>query len=114
MLLKTVFTTFVLERLGLSHRHALLIGVALGQLGEFSFVLAALGLSIGAINQDEYKTLVAIIALSLVITPLWMKILHHKQVTRPSARKQDGVDAKVEATLPPAPDRPEGDTENAA
>jgi CPA2 family monovalent cation:H+ antiporter-2 len=82
MLLKSVFTTFVLVRLGLSRRHALLIGAALGQLGEFSFALAALGLSIVAITDGEYKMLVAIIALSLVITPVWMKILQHMHVMR--------------------------------
>ena len=82
MLVKTVLTTFVLARLGLSRRHALLIGASLGQLGEFSFVLAALGLSMGAINDDEYKILIAIVALSLMITPVWMALLQQAHIVR--------------------------------
>jgi CPA2 family monovalent cation:H+ antiporter-2 len=92
MLLKSVFTTFVLARLGLSRRHALLIGAALGQLGEFSFALAALGLSITAISGDEYKTLVAIIALSLVITPFWMEILQRMHVLRNRIVREEDTD----------------------
>ncbi len=82
MLLKSVFTTFVLARMGLSRRHALIIGAALGQLGEFSFVMAALGLSMGSINDEEHKTVVAVIALSLAITPIWMSVLQRMHILR--------------------------------
>ena len=73
VLLKPVETVGLLRRHGLRPRHALIVGASLGQLGEFSFVLAALGLSIGAIESDVYKTIVAVIALSLVASPLWLR-----------------------------------------
>ena len=72
MTLKTVLNITLLKRLGFSHRHSLVIGASLGQIGEFSFVLAALGLATGAILPEGYKYVVSIIALSLVITPLWL------------------------------------------
>ena len=46
--------------------------MSLGQVGEFSFVLIALGLSVGAINNEAYRMLLAVIALSLIISPLWL------------------------------------------
>lgn len=72
MVMKTFFNIFILSKLGLSRRSSFLIGTSLGQMGEFSFVLAALGLSMGAIYAEEYKLIVALIAFSLVMTPLWM------------------------------------------
>ena len=75
MVVKTFFNIFVLSKLGLSWRHSFLIGTSLGQMGEFSFVLVALGLSLGAIYSEEYKLIVALIAFSLILTPLWMVTL---------------------------------------
>lgn len=82
MLVKTIFTTYLLSKLGLSRRHALLIGAALGQVGEFAFVIAALGLSMGAVQEDEYKILIAVVALSLIITPIWLVLLQRAHVVR--------------------------------
>jgi CPA2 family monovalent cation:H+ antiporter-2 len=47
-------------------------GAVLGQVGEFSFILAAMGLSAHTINEDSYKYVVAIISLSLLVTPIWL------------------------------------------
>lgn len=72
MTLKTVVNVSVLHWLGLSWRHSVTIGATLGQIGEFSFVLAALGLAAGAIDDAGHKMVVLVIALSLIATPLWM------------------------------------------
>ncbi len=96
MFLKTFFNILVLRLLGLSHRHSFLIGASLGQIGEFSFVLAAMGLSMGAIVPEEYKLVVAIIALSLILTPFWMVLLnrmhliHHQIVSKVMKKDQAG------------------------
>ena len=72
MILKTFVNIAVLRRMGMSRRHALHVGTALAQIGEFSFVLAALGLSTGAIQDDGHKFVVTLIALSLIFTPVWL------------------------------------------
>ena len=82
MIMKTVFNVLVLSLLGLSRRHAFIIGASLGQIGEFSFVLAAMGLAAGAIMEDGYKFAVAVIALSLIMTPLWMVLLQRMHLVR--------------------------------
>lgn len=51
-----------------------LAGVALAQIGEFSFVLAGAGLAIGAIAGEDYKLAVAVIALSLIMGPVWVAL----------------------------------------
>jgi CPA2 family monovalent cation:H+ antiporter-2 len=72
MTLKTVVNIGSLHMLGLSWRHSVVCGATLGQIGEFSFVLAALGLAAGAIGGEGHKMVVLVIALSLMATPLWM------------------------------------------
>ena len=69
---KTAMNVGVLRFLKEPWPRAWLGGVALGQIGEFSFVIFALGLSVGAIGDEVYRLFVAVIALSLVISPLWL------------------------------------------
>lgn len=82
LFIKTIFNISILRWLGLSRRHAIMIGASLGQAGEFSFVLAALGLSSAVILPETYKYIVAIIALSLILTPLWTYIMRRMDLLR--------------------------------
>ncbi len=45
-------------------------GLMIAQIGEFSFVLAATGLSKGAVDADAYRLAIAVIAVSLLVSPL--------------------------------------------
>ncbi|MFQ5983991.1 MAG: cation:proton antiporter [Alphaproteobacteria bacterium] len=69
---KTAMNVGVLRLLGEPWPRAFLIAVVLGQVGEFSFVLAAVGLSNGLIVAEGHRLAVAVIALSLMISPLWL------------------------------------------
>ena len=69
---KTAMNVGILRLLGEPWPRAFLIGVVVGQVGEFSFVLAALGLSNGLIGAEEHRLVVAVIALNLMISPLWL------------------------------------------
>ncbi|MBT5435167.1 MAG: cation:proton antiporter [Alphaproteobacteria bacterium] len=69
---KTAMNVGILRFLKEPWPRAWLGGVALGQVGEFSFVLIALGLSVGALDDEGYRLFVAVIALSLIISPLWL------------------------------------------
>lgn len=50
-------------------------GLTISQIGEFSFILAAAALGHGILSPDSYKIALAVIALSLVFSPLWTAIL---------------------------------------
>ena len=69
---KTAMNVGILRLLKEPWPRAWLGGVALGQVGEFSFVLVALGLATGAVDQEGYRLFVAVIALSLIISPVWL------------------------------------------
>jgi CPA2 family monovalent cation:H+ antiporter-2 len=48
----------------------LAVGLGLFQIGEFSFVLARLGLSTGSIDQDLYALILTVTIISMVLTPI--------------------------------------------
>lgn len=52
--------------------HAFIAGMLLAQIGEFSFLLGQTGVSTGLINREEGDLIIAVTALSLLITPLWL------------------------------------------
>jgi len=64
----------ILHRLGEPWERSFHSGVVMGQVGEFSFIIAALGLSVGVIADDGYRLMIAVIALSLLISPMWLLI----------------------------------------
>src|SRR4029077_2738088 len=43
----------------------------LSPVGEFSFVLATAGATVGALTPEGHKLAIAVIALSLLVSPLW-------------------------------------------
>jgi CPA2 family monovalent cation:H+ antiporter-2 len=56
---------------------ALRSGLSLGQVGEFSFVIASLGLSMGAISPRLYPVIVAVSVVTTFTTPYMMRLSRH-------------------------------------
>jgi len=72
LVLNSGINSLVLRALGESWPVALMTGGVLGQIGEFSFLLASLGLSLGLMNETANHITIAVIALTLMLSPLWM------------------------------------------
>jgi len=71
-LLNSGINAVILRLLGETWSMALLTGGLLSQIGEFSFLLASMGLGLGLLTQDGHQMAMAVIALSLMLSPLWM------------------------------------------
>lgn len=67
---KSVIAVATLLALRLPGRIALPAGLAVGQVGEFSFVLARVGVSTGAIPQSYFDLILATSVVSVVVSPL--------------------------------------------
>ena len=86
-LLNSVINVGALGAVGAPWRVAFLAGFALAQVGEFAFVLAATGVASGLIGEEARRVVVAVIALTMVISPLWLGLarrLHALQAARPA------------------------------
>jgi len=66
---------FVLRSLREDWQTSLLTAGLLSQIGEFSFLLAAVGLHAGLMNQSLHSMTVLVIALTLMLSPLWHSMI---------------------------------------
>lgn len=71
-LVKTVLNIALIRILGQPWHQAFLAGVILGQIGEFSFLIAATAAAAGLVPPESSRLIVAIVALSLLVSPLWL------------------------------------------
>ncbi|QAR32977.1 potassium transporter KefB [Geovibrio thiophilus] len=69
VLFKFAVTGFVVNILGYPMRVAVLSGLSLAQVSEFSFILGAAGAAAGLIDADTYSFLIAVTVISMATTP---------------------------------------------
>ena len=78
----TFINAVIIRLLGDSWPDSLYSGALLSQIGEFSFVLAAVGMQSNLVSNYGYQLTVTVIALSLMISPAWIaasrKFLYRK------------------------------------
>jgi monovalent cation:H+ antiporter-2, CPA2 family len=60
--------------LGHTFRGTVLVGLALCQVGEFSFILAKLGLGYNILTNFYYQLFLAVAVITMALTPLFMKV----------------------------------------
>ncbi|MEQ8825102.1 MAG: cation:proton antiporter [Filomicrobium sp.] len=73
LLLKSLANIAILYLVGLPWTTAYQAGLIMGQIGEFSFLLAAVGLANSVLDPVGYKLAISVIVLSLLFSPLWTR-----------------------------------------
>ena len=74
-LTNTLVNAAILRLLGYGWSASLYAGALLSQIGEFSFVLAAVGLQAGIISHFGYQMVIEIIAITLLLSPFWILLM---------------------------------------
>jgi len=82
-ILNTSVNTVMMRMLGEPWRESFLGGAMLAQVGEFSFVILSVGEQSGIVSDFTYQTILALITLTLILSPGWITIF--KNLTRQSA-----------------------------
>ena len=72
---KTAINLAIFAVLRLPWAQALLTALLLAQVGEFSFLLGNVGLQRGIIQPEDFRIILSVTALSLVISPLYMNAI---------------------------------------
>lgn len=110
---KTFLNWLLLMLAGESFGTALEASLFLSPVGEFSFVIASAGLAVGVLTEAGHKLAIAVIAMSLLVSPVWFlcaRIVH--AVIQSQAARIMGLDlrnfrlwrtALVPAPAPPGP-----------
>ena len=74
LLVKGMIVAAVSLSLGNSLRVSMMAGMALAQIGEFSFVLAETGLMCNLINHDVFQAMLAISVVTMIVTPAMIAV----------------------------------------
>lgn len=73
------------------------VGIGMISRGEVGLIVAGVGVSSGALSNDIYTTVIIMVAVTTIITPIWLKISYKKESQEPSQS------ASVEASDSPYP-----------
>ncbi len=99
-IVKTVAGSLSAVVLGLPLRSVVMVGLALSQIGEFSFILAETGLSLGVIGGSIYQVFLAAAIITMTATPFLIgaaprvaDVLHERA---PAALRSRGFGAAAE------------------
>lgn len=74
LVLKSIIATFTTVLLGFPLRTSILVGLALSQVGEFSFILSKTGVEYSLLTGNIYQMFLAFSILSMVATPFTITI----------------------------------------
>jgi CPA2 family monovalent cation:H+ antiporter-2 len=85
----------LLRRLGVGKAAAATIAVSLAQIGEFSFILADLGIHLGVLRPEARDLVLGTSILSILLNPLLFSFIGRREAAAPQKTKNG-----------PAPDRP--------
>jgi CPA2 family monovalent cation:H+ antiporter-2 len=78
VLLKTLINALIFGAAGLGWREAVVGGALMSPIGEFSLVLAGVGLQAGLIQTWGYQLTLAIISLSLIVAPVYGSVMRRR------------------------------------
>jgi CPA2 family monovalent cation:H+ antiporter-2 len=70
LVVKGIVVSLVLILIRVPIRTAVTAGITLAQVGEFSFVLASVGMDYGVITSTEFQNLLVTIIITMIVTPL--------------------------------------------
>lgn len=74
ILIKSIIIIFIVMLLKYPFRVGVITGLALAQIGEFSFVLAQAGGNFNLISSDAYNVFLASTIITMILTPFMMRV----------------------------------------
>lgn len=74
---KAILGYIPMRMLGQSHEASLLIAIGTAQIGEFSFVLAGLGVQLDVMSMETYSLILAGSIISIALNPILMRLVPH-------------------------------------
>ena len=65
---------------------AMKVGIGMISRGEVGLIVAGVGVSSGALSSDIYTTVIIMVAITTIITPVWLKIAYKKEEVLPERK----------------------------
>jgi Kef-type K+ transport system membrane component KefB len=68
---------------------AMKVGVGMVSRGEVGLIVAGVGASAGALSADIYTAVIIMVAVTTIITPVWLKMAYRKDPPEPAAMQKE-------------------------
>ncbi|MBL7869660.1 MAG: cation:proton antiporter [Flavobacterium lindanitolerans] len=75
LLINSLINSLLFKLTGNNWRDSIYGGALLSQIGEFSFMLATLGASLGLVTSYTYQITLAVITFTMLLTTIWLTII---------------------------------------
>ncbi|MDZ7279181.1 YbaL family putative K(+) efflux transporter [Pantoea eucrina] len=92
---KSLAAWLLVSLLGHSRRTALTISVSLAQIGEFAFILAGLGISLGMLSEEGRNLVLAAAILSIMLNPILFTLLE-RYLDKSESRNEPTLEEIIE------------------
>jgi len=66
------------------------VGIGMISRGEVGLIVAGVGVSLSILNSEVYSTIVLMVAVTTIITPIWLKVEYRREIQR----QGDGLSAE--------------------
>jgi Kef-type K+ transport system, predicted NAD-binding component len=112
---KSVAAYFIVRAFGHPNTTALTISASLAQIGEFAFIIAGLGVSLGMLSPDEQSLVLAGALISIMLNPMIFRVLdrHLEKLKAARDATEEAAAAKARAEAEQLErDRPRLDIDN--
>ncbi|HXG08053.1 MAG TPA: cation:proton antiporter [Nitrososphaera sp.] len=67
-------------------RKSMKVGIGMVSRGEVGLIVAGVGVSAGALSSDIYTAVIIMVALTTIITPIWLKMAYRKDPPEPAVQ----------------------------
>jgi Kef-type K+ transport system membrane component KefB len=63
---------------------AMKVGIGMISRGEVGLIVAGIGVTSGALSSNIYTTVIIMVAITTLITPIWLKKAYNREQTLPN------------------------------
>ena len=96
LFVKSVAAYYIVKAFGRSHDQALTIAASLAQIGEFSFILISMGVTLDIVPAEARDLVVAGAMISILANPLLFHLLDRREARKVAARSSVSDDVAAE------------------
>ncbi|AFS80497.1 sodium/hydrogen exchanger [Candidatus Nitrosopumilus koreensis AR1] len=72
------------------------VGIGMISRGEVGLIVAGVGVTAGVLTSEVYSTIVIMVAVTTIITPIWLKMEYRKEQKSGNSESEQGIEQKPE------------------
>ncbi len=79
-----------------SKQQGLRVGIGMISRGEVGLIVAGVGVTAGILENDVYSTIIIMVLVTTIITPIWLKIEYRKEQRKGNNESNKTIESKSE------------------